>query len=770
MRPVGRYAAVAIESPLSTLYHYRIPPEMQSRLAPGSWVRVPFGKRRIRGFCVEILETSPVEEDRLKEILEVGPEEERVTAEILSLTRWIASYYHTGWGTVLAAAVPAGVRNSKALPTQVFVHLAMPKTEAEALLPTLQKRAPKQAVALATLLAQPEEAPILALELEQKASVTRAALRGLERLGVLRLTPQPVAREIAGLPERERSISLTEEQKTAITAIRAALDHRTFHPFLLYGVTGSGKTEVYLQALTHVLAQGRTALVLVPEISLTPQTVERFRRRVGEVAVLHSNMSEGERATAWRRLRSGELRVAVGARSAIFAPLPDLGLIIIDEEHERTFKQENDPRYHARDVAVVRARENKAVILLGSATPSLESWRNAQEGKYTLLTLPHRVGGAKPPRITLVDMRAEQADVKYAAILSRPLERALAVCLSRHEQAIILLNRRGFHTYVYCIVCGEPLRCPSCAIALTHHRGENRLRCHYCDFSQETPKRCSACSSSALRYGGVGTERVEDVLQKRFPEARILRMDSDTMQTRNAHAEALLRFARGECDILLGTQMVAKGFDFPNVTVVGVLAADAALCLPDFRSSERTFQLITQVVGRAGRGEKPGEAIIQAFLPHHPSVRFATQQDFRAFAEQEYRDRQLFGYPPFGRLVRIIARGKNPKAVEKVIREAADAIRLAMTSQGTKGGESNVTLPASDKGEEGAKAVTSQRCSLLGPAPCPIPRLHDETRWHLLLKGRTSRDLSKILPALDPFLPSKRNVRFAVDVDPISML
>lgn len=736
------YAGIVVEAPLTKIFHYKVPPALRETLRPGSRVVAPFGRTRVRGFCVEVSDTCPVDPEKIKlrELESAGPEGDIVLPEILSLTRWIASYYHTGWGTVLAAAVPAAVRKGAGGRTRLFATLLLPPEEARDRARELAKKAPRQAAALELLAELPPGESVSSVDIQQASGADSSVLRRLEEGGFLTLhseyaPPPRVVTESSG-----SAVTPTPEQARALAAIEESLEDRIFAPYLLYGITGSGKTEVYLRALEKTLAQGRGVLVLVPEISLTPQTVARFRHRAGDVAVLHSHMADGERAEEWRRLRRGDVRVAVGARSAVFAPIPDLGLIIVDEEHEQTFKQENDPRYHARDVAVVRAREAGAVVILGSATPSLESWRNAKRERYTLLTLTTRPGGAHPAQAEVVDLKQEWADVKRQTVFSRALEKAVHECLRREEQTILFLNRRGFHTCVSCLACGEPLRCESCDISLTLHRKENRLRCHYCDFASTIPTRCPSCGHTGLRSSGTGTERVEDLVATLFPEARLLRMDSDTMTGRDAHATALAGFARGDYDILLGTQMVTKGFDFPNVTLVGVLSADSALNLPDFRASERTFQLVTQVVGRAGRADKPGRAVIQAFQPEHPAVQCALRQDFEAFAAGELPDRKATGYPPYGRLARIVGRGTSEKKVREVLAECARALR----------------------------GVAPSPLAVLGPTPCPLARLQEEYRYHILLKARSPKEISAMLAVVDFKLT--RGVRMAVDVDPLSLL
>ncbi len=733
---------------MTSVYDYRIPKSLSGRLMAGGRVLVPFGPRRIGGFCVGLSDTTSVAESRLKDIISAGDAEEAVPADLLKTTRWIASYYHASWGNVLAAAVPSAVRKGRHARRETYVSLAVSLDEARAAFGIALKRSPQQQHALQTLLGLigeavgEEEHLVTAVSLQERAKVKRATLKALAARGLIRLDSRPVHRELVSFREVEHAIDLTPAQQQAYGALAAAVRGEAYSTFLLYGVTGSGKTEVYLRTMQDALQAGKSVLVLVPEISLTPQTVERFRERAGAVAVLHSSMSEGDRAQQWRDIRQGRVRVVVGARSAVFAPLADLGLVIVDEEHERTFKQETSPRYNARDVAVVRARENGAIAILGSATPSLESWQNARSGKYALLTLPERVGKAGTPSTVVVDMRSEWSDRKQAVVFSRQLERELVGCLHRKEQAILFLNRRGFNTSAQCRACGEVLRCASCDIALTYHQKSGVLRCHYCDYQVSKPVCCPLCSAATLHFSGTGTERVDDLLARLMPAARVKRMDSDTMTRVGAHAEALAAFARGEFDILLGTQMVTKGFDFPNVTLVGVLSADSAINMPDFRSAERCFQLVTQVVGRCGRSTKPGRAVVQAFQPDHYALQCALAQDFGAFARHELADRKAMGYPPFGRLLRIVGRGKKSALLSAAMVEIAGAMR----------------------------ALLRTGMVVLGPVPCPLARLHGEHRQHILLKASTHKQVEGMLRSVADALSRKNGIHISVDVDPVSLL
>jgi primosomal protein N' (replication factor Y) len=519
----------------------------------------------------------------------------------------------------------------------------------------------------------------------------------------------------------------------------------------LYGVTGSGKTELYLRAIEEVIRQDKQALVLVPEISLTPQTIQRFQGRCGEVAVLHSHLREAERGNQWRRIRSGQVQVIVGARSAVFAPATNLGLIVIDEEHEGSFKQESTPRYHARDVAVMRARLEGLPIILGSATPSLESWHNAERGQYTLLNLPNRVMDRKMPKVGLIDLRHEMPRGVPFQGLSPGLEHAMRRALYEGGQVILLLNRRGFSTHVHCLACGYVDTCRFCDLALTYHQQKDVNLCHYCGFEQSPPHLCPQCGRVHLRYQGLGTEKLEEEIAKKFSGYVARRMDSDSMRKPGSHGRLLGEFRRGEVHILLGTQMIAKGLDFPNVTLVGVINADVGLHLPDFRAAERTFQLLSQVAGRAGRGERPGQVLIQTFNPEHPAIALATTHDYLKFVEGELAHRSEHKYPPYQRLVRVIVRSRKQEEAGHFADQLAHAVSAALKT---------VIPPANQ--------VMDLR--VLGPAEAPVFRLKGYFRFHLQLQSASPGILHQVLRQVVPTLRVPSNVEFTLDVDPLNML
>jgi primosomal protein N' (replication factor Y) len=600
---------------------------------------------------------------------------------------------------------------------------------------------------------------------------SRSVVTGLEEKGLVAVLDEEEFRDPFAdkQPAEPGTFTPTRDQRRALAALVAGLDEPRPSPFLLHGITGSGKTLVYIELLREVLARGRTAMVLVPEISLTPQTVSRFRAHFGdEVAVLHSGLSDGERYDAWRRLASGDRSIAVGARSALFAPLDHLGAVIVDEEHDGSYKQSEAPRYHARDLAVVRARAHGAVCVLGSATPSLESWHNAKRGRFGHLLLPERVGGGRLPSVRVVDLREARkrsrddgsgrirAGERGGGVLGEELVSGVDDRLGRREQVILLLNRRGYSSFVQCRDCGEVEQCENCSISLTYHRVTERLVCHHCRFEAPAPSRCPRCGSNDLSFRGLGTEQVERVTAETFPDARIARMDVDTTSGKWAHQRILERMERGEVDILLGTQMIAKGLDFPRVTLVGVVNADVGIHLPDFRASERTFQLLSQVAGRAGRSALGGDVIIQTSLPDHYAVRAAVDHDFTAFAERELAERERPLYPPHVRLVNVVVSSPDQRLAARAAEEAAAWVQRGLARKEMAG--------------EGS-ATAGRHVELVGPAPAPIERLHGRWRWHFLLRSGSPRALGTVTRALaEHHRPPAGDVRLALDRDPVALL
>jgi primosomal protein N' (replication factor Y) (superfamily II helicase) len=731
-------------------FTYRVDAEV----APGTRVRVPFGPRRLIGWVVGASEKP--ESDRIRSVLAVLEDQPSAGPELLRLSRWIADYYLSSLGLVLRTALPNPLAAEGG--DRVKTRRALRLTRE---LPTLTLRdevfgrAQRQRECFEFVESAGGAAPMAQL-VDQGFS--RAVLHGLVDRDLAEIVDEEVQRDpFADVPVAPESVPpLTGAQQSVLEPLlaKARGDGGTF---LLRGVTGSGKTRVYIELLEEVvMRQGRGAIVLVPEIALTPQTVARFRARFGDdVAVLHSALSEGERYDAWRMLRSGARRIAVGARSAIFAPVHDLGAIVVDEEHESSYKQGEAPRYHAREVAIVRARMAGAVCLLGSATPALESWANAQRGKYTLLELPARVEGRPLPHVQVVDLRRERESASGATsraapgplVLSRHLQAAVEDRLERGEQVILLLNRRGYANFVQCRACGHVWQCSRCNVSLTYHRTRRRLICHYCFHEESPPGSCSECGKDQLSFRGLGTEQVERIVTETFPTARTARMDVDTTAARWAHHHILDRVGRREIDILLGTQMIAKGLDFHNVTLVGVINADVGLNLPDFRASERTFQLLTQVAGRAGRGDRPGQVVIQTAVPAHHAVRCALTHDYVAYAERELDDRREPAYPPHARLANLVVSGPDEVRVQEATEELAAAAMRTIQS------------------------LDARQVQILGPAPCAIDRIRERWRWHFVLRSPTARPLGAVCRALyrehgtgaDP-------TRIIIDRDPVALL
>jgi primosomal protein N' (replication factor Y) len=744
----GVFADVVFDRPLDHAYSYAVPPALVERIGVGKRVEAPFGRGDTGtiGYCVRVHETPPLR--AVKSISRVLDDEALLTDSLLRLTRWMADYYLCGWGQVLQAVLPAGVRDQAGTREAVFVE-PVPAAALPSPAPTLTT---KQAHALDKL--RKFDGPVEQRRLCRDAGVGPAVVRSLIDKGLVRKHVERVERTDAlpyGLVELPGPITLNADQEQVWKPVRAAVEAGGYHTFLLHGVTGSGKTEIYLRAIEEVIKQGKEALVLVPEISLTPQTIERFRGRCGEVAVMHSHLTDGERGAHWRRIAAGQVQVVVGARSAVFAPCRNLGLIVIDEEHESSFKQESTPRYHARDVAVMRAKLENIPILMGSATPALESWANAERGQYTLLQLPNRVENRPLPDVVLVDLKHEPRTGGPFSAISPTLERAMREALSAGGQVILLLNRRGFSTHVHCPACGYVAACENCDLSLTFHRQRASLMCHYCGHEQPPYRKCPGCDQPSILYQGLGTEKLQAEIEQKFPDRVVQRMDSDTMSRPGSHERVLNAFRDGLIHILMGTQMIAKGLDFPNVTLVGVVNADVGLHLPDFRAAERTFQLLAQVSGRAGRGERGGKVMIQTYTPDHPSISLAATHDYLKFAELELLHRKEHQYPPYQRLVRLIVRSQDEGT--------------AMTFADTLAGAFREALKRPDR-----QPPQSPGLRLLGPAEAPVYRLNGYFRYHFQLQSASPRVLHEVLREVLSVARAPSSVEYQVDVDPFNML
>jgi primosomal protein N' (replication factor Y) (superfamily II helicase) len=757
-----RAVSVALPVPLYGTYVYTVEERHAGKVAAGSRVVVEVRGRRVIGVVVAV--DPPLQHDRkYQAVLDAPDDQPSLTPAVLATCKWISSYYAAPPGLVLRAALPALLTGpGKPAPEPRSRRIAELATSLATLVErdAAFRRSPKQREVFELLESLGGRVPTE--HLEHQLGVSPSVITSLVKRGFVKIEKEVTMRDAFARRARVPMVSLepTDMQRAAIDTLTNGAPGDVF---LLHGVTGSGKTLVYIELLRHVVERvGKTAIVLVPEIALTPQTVDRFRGAFGDkVAVLHSALSDGERLDAWRAIRSGQRPIVVGARSAIFAPLTDVGAIIVDEEHEASYKQGETPRYHARDVAIVRARTEGGIVVLGSATPSLESWANAQRENYKLITLPDRVGGGALPRVQVVDMRipapgkgmesraSSLESRSYAKVFSEPLDRALRNTISRGEQAILLLNRRGFAAFVQCGACGDVADCPNCSISLTAHRTPERLICHYCGYAEPLRVACAKCGGPTVRERGMGTQQVEKLLLDNVSSVRIARMDVDTTSARWAHADILDRVARREVDVLLGTQMIAKGLDFPNVTLVGVIDSDVGLNLPDFRAAERSFQLMAQVAGRAGRGPKGGLVFIQTRLPGHHAVRTAVEHDYRSFVSKELMDREFPPYPPTVRLANIVVSGTEEVATMEGANRAAEFLTRLIS---------------------GGRVETVH---VIGPAPCPVERIKSRWRWHVLLRARRSAELTRVLSYFAThFDPEGRaaNLRVVIDRDPVTLL
>jgi len=782
-----RVASVVLSAGPAQEFDYLVPDALRERIELGRRVKVPLGhgNRLVVGYCVR-LETRPAGRRRLKPLDDVLDGRSLLSPAMLRLTRWIADYYLCDWAAVLDAVVPVGVRIRAG--TQMTTLLSVDPEVAAKLaqgvqLPPHQKSQrglpPKQLEVLKVLAAAQQ--PLAPAELARAARCTQAPIAALRRKGLIRSKTGRAALQRAEetVSVREKHLLPNADQQAALRAILDALNARRHETILVHGVTGSGKTEVYIQAIQEVIHFGRQAIVLVPEISLTPQTVERFRFRFGAVAVLHSHLSDAERHWHWQRIAEGAVSVVVGARSAVFAPTPNLGLIVLDEEHESSFKQEQAPRYHARDVALARAAAEGIPLVLGSATPSLESWHRAQTGQYKLVELPRRVLDRPLPMVGTIDLRGEKARGGLSrGAIGRQMHAAIAAALEAGGQVILLLNRRGFSTHIQCPACGHVMRCPECDIALTHHRKEEIALCHYCDYEVPAPSSCPECQFAGIRYSGLGTQRLEAEIRARFPNVVCLRMDTDTMQGHGSHERALTAFRSGKVQILLGTQMIAKGLDFPNVTLVGVINADTALHLPDFRAAERTFHLVTQVAGRTGRGPKGGRVLVQTFSPDHPAIRAAVRHDYAAFAAGELPMRQMLRYPPFASMIRLVVRGPSEPIAGEFAGQIAQRLRAALGGPISALGGADIPVCLSPQLPHGRQECLPHRghaepvggTRVLGPAPCPFARLRGKYRFQIQVQGPDGEKLRAAVRQATADLQPPEDVQWIVDVDPVDML
>ena len=739
------YIRVAVPVPGLDLLTYRVP-EDTGAPPVGARVVVPVGSRLVTGIVVEeATSDAGIREEGVKPIRQILDREPFVPADVVSLARWTAEYYAAGAGETITAVLPPKTRGDRADAHKTRRVAALTAAGLGALESPALTSKQREVLEILSGVRDGLPTPALAARGIGADTVSRLARQGLIGLRRDRVDRDPFESAALSVVAAGANRQLTEEQSLALRRLRGLTEARVFRVALLHGVTGSGKTEIYQQLSASVLASGRRVLMLVPEIALTPAVLSLFRQTfAGRVAIQHSGLSDGERHDQWQRIRRGEIDVVVGTRSAIFAPLDKVGLIIVDEEHDASYKQEESPRYNARDVAIVRGQRANALVVLGSATPSMESYHNAVTGKYERVVLEQRVLGRPLAAVTVVDMREEYAAAGPDVVLSRALAQALEARLDRREQALVLLNRRGFATSVFCRQCAGTIDCPNCSVSLVVHGAgrSRRAQCHYCNYSAQVPGACPICAAPYLEQAGFGTERVEADMKSRYPGARIARMDRDAVRRKGALGSLLSRFRDGEIDVLVGTQMIAKGHDFPRVTLVGVVSADVGLGMADFRASERTFQLLTQVAGRAGRGEQPGEAIIQTLYPDHYSVQLACRQDYPAFYERELRFRLAMRYPPAVSVINAIVRGRTFAAA---MDDAADLV--ARMRQREPRGEFRV----------------------LGPAPAPLGKLRGEYRAQLLVKSPNRKKMREALQAVIADRPELAR-RTTIDVDPLSVL
>ncbi|MEQ1859052.1 MAG: primosomal protein N' [Chthoniobacteraceae bacterium] len=740
-----RYALVLVDDSGSHAFDYALPDAVADTLHVGSRVRVPVRTTTRLGTIIELRDTTDA--PGVKPIAEVIDATPVLTRVLIEMAAWMADYYCCSLEAAMRGVLPNVIRKAEVGHRQRLVARLAREFSTEEI-EALKKRAPVQGEIVAALAAA--AAPVPVADLAGHAVVQALVKKGFVITEPAKMERDPFAKEEFVASAK---LEMNAEQEVVFERVRVALgatDRRspiTDHaakPLLLHGVTGSGKTEIYLQAIDLVLARGQSAIMLVPEISLTPQTVERFKSRFAasqhEVAVLHSHLSEGERHDEWHKIREGRAKIVIGARSAIFAPVTNVGLIVVDEEHENSYKQEETPRYHGRDLAVLRAQMEGCACLLGSATPSLESYHNAVTGKYELLRLTLRVDDQQMPLIRVIDLRNDAK--RKGSILSERLITAIEARLKVKEQCILFLNRRGFSTSLLCEKCGHTCECPNCSVALTFHRGAARVVCHICGYQAVAPSKCPQCAAAGIRYSGFGTEKIEDNISALFPDAKVKRLDADVMQRKDAFRETLDAFKRGTVDILVGTQMIAKGLHFPNVTLVGIINADLGLHMPDFRAGERTFQLLTQVAGRAGRGDVSGEVLVQTYTPHSPSIQFARHHDYEGFWDQESEYRRGWNYPPFTHLVLVQVRGEHKERTLLSVETLARRLKE--------------DLPA---------GVT-----LGDPAPAPLEKSHGQFRFHLALRTARVRPLSRHLRAVLDRLPMPEDVIVTVDVDAYQLL
>ena len=734
----ARFAEVAVPLHVFQTFTYRLTPEQSAQAEVGARLMVPLGRSLVTGYIVDLRDDLPEELTDLdiknaQSLVDAAPV---CSAEILQLARWVAEYYACPLGEVIRAALPPGVSKATSPVKPKLRRFVRLLSSNEQKLTDAQRRV------LASL---ENGGPMMLQSLLESTGVSASTIKSLEKKGLVETYAEAIRRDplSQNLGLKSEAHALTPAQTSVLAQIEQQMNAGSYGAFLLHGVTGSGKTEIYMRAMDKALKLGRSAMMLVPEIALTPVFSRQLRARFGDqVAIFHSSLQKGERFDEWTRVRNGDARVVIGTRSAVFAPVKNLGVVVVDEEHESSYRQQESPYYNARDVAIVRAQKESATVVLGSATPSLESFHNARKGKYHLLTLPERIAARPMATARIIDMRTVFARHGKPKVFSDELLEAIRETHERQEQSIILLNRRGYSSFILCRSCGETVQCPNCDVTLTYHRSERVIVCHYCNHREAVPHVCPACGKKYIYYVGEGTEQIEEMLKVLFPALRVARIDRDTTARRKVFEQSLADFSAGRIDTLVGTQMLAKGHDFPNVTLVGVVSVDAGLALPDFRSAERTFQLITQVAGRAGRGDRPGRVLIQTYHPYHYALRHACAQEYEAFYDEEVRYRQNHSYPPFVALASLLVHGPDLGRVR------SDSLELRKQLD---------------------VANQDRKCRILGPAPAPLSRLKGEHRFQLLIKSRSRKNLREVADAAirsGDINPRSINL----EIDPVSIM
>jgi len=738
-----------VHEPVFQLYTYKLSSDL-AHIKPGNLVEIPFGQRKTRGCVVSVLDNLPVHLSNVKMrsvVREVTPGF-YVDSEILKLALWIAQYYISPPGDCCSCVSFIGLND---IASQTVRRYLITEKGFRVLHGEIPARLGAKQIAALEWLAARNGEMATAEEIHTATGVSPATVKTLLGHGWIEEFIREVSRrdDYKAHGGTQTELPLSAEQQLAFDKISRFMDSSEPATFLLHGVTGSGKTEIYLQAIRKAVEMGGEAIVLVPEISLTPQTVDRFRKRFGDiVGVYHSRLTLGQKFDLWKNVISGHIKIMVGARSALFTPFQNLRVIVVDEEHEMTYKQDSSPRYHARDIAIKRAMDTDAVCILGSATPAIESFYKASNGKFHLLTLAERIDGRPMPPVTVVDMTEEIKDEGNPEFISRTLYRGMQEALARKEQVLLFLNRRGFFNFVICLQCHEAVKCRHCDVSLTHHRVTNKLMCHYCGREYVIPKQCPNCEADDLNMVGLGTERLEEIVQQTFSSARVMRLDLDTTKKRNAFMEMWKVLEAGAVDIILGTQMIAKGLHLENVTVVGLPLADGAFYQPDFRATERAFALMTQVAGRAGRGSKPGRVFLQTYVPHHYAVLYAQSHDYIGFYRKEVRVREVLRFPPFCRLMAVLGIGKKEDETADMIKQFTGLLKNHAHKYDNK-------------------------VMVLGPAPAPLSKINDQYRWRVLLRSPEQSLMRKVLKqAMDQFqeLPGKSHVQLIVDVDPMDLL